>query len=103
MSCALVAAVPVLFWVASNPLAGVVGLAAALAVRPVLDRGAGLGPVDDIQMGLLGVTPVVIDVEGAGGAHAHPCFTQDQPDNVLRKGVLVLGEMGEDLFGPVEV
>jgi len=42
VSYALVAAVPVLFWVASNPLAGVVGLAAALALRAGARRGAAL-------------------------------------------------------------
>lgn len=39
---AVVAAVPVLFWVASNPLAGGVGIAAALALRAGARRGAKL-------------------------------------------------------------
>ena len=39
---AVVAALPVLFWAVSNPLAGGVGLAAALALRATARRGAKL-------------------------------------------------------------
>jgi len=41
-SYALVAAIPVLLWVASNPLAGGIGLAAVLVLRAGARRGADL-------------------------------------------------------------
>lgn len=54
-------------------------------------------------MGLRGVTPEIIDVEGSGRTHPHPGLDKDEPGHMLGRRVLVLCEVREDVLGSVDV
>jgi len=75
----------------------------SLARFLVLDRRIRVRPMVDLDVGRLRVGLVVLHVEGTSPSQAYARFREDDPADVLRRGVLVSFEVGEDLLSAFRV
>lgn len=68
----------------------------ALAELELLKGRIGFRPVPDVEVGWIRVRLVVLNVEGPDRTQSHARARQDEPADVLRRRVLVTGEVIRD-------
>lgn len=73
------------------------------SLSTVLERSVGVRSVVQLQVRVIAFRVIISNVETVSSAHPHPRLDEDEPGHVLRGGVLILGQIVENLVRSLRV